>query len=141
MIGCLHVTRGKARVVTGLQCVGVLLCCLHMHGNRREGLESRVSPDRFGFVLLRVLLHRRTRIGSMLYLVLVVRTVDWDCCRRVCRVLLALTDDNRMIFATLLSQGCRHAITTSRVLRRRTTKSDRTDWASIPGLALGATRS
>ena len=34
VIRCLHVTRGEARVMTGLQCVGVLLCCLHVHGNR-----------------------------------------------------------------------------------------------------------
>jgi hypothetical protein len=141
MVRCLHIARGEARVMTGLQRVGVLLCGLHMSGDRRKGLEPGVSPVRFGFVLPRMLLHRRTRMGSMLYLVLVIGTADGYCCRRMCHVWLALTDDNRMVFAALLCQGCRNTVTTPRVFGRRATKSDRTNRTSIPGLALVATRS
>lgn len=105
--------------MTRLQSVGVLLCGLHGARRRREGLEARVSPDRFGlFLTLRHGLRRWERIGGgMIYLVRIFGAADWHGCGSVGGVWLVLVDDDGVVFAALLGQWSGDAVAAARVFR------------------------
>lgn len=137
-VGRLYVTSGESGIMSSLQSVGVLLRCLYVASGGRKGLESRVSPDRFGFGLGLVL--RMERMRSGMYLALIVRAANWHCRRGMCRVLLILSNYDGMVFTTLLGQRRGNAITAAGVLRRWTSKSCRTNRSAVPCLTLVATR-
>ena len=94
----------------------MLLRCLHVTSSGCKGLESRVSPDRFGFGVSLVL-RMWERMRSGMYLALIVRAANWHRRGGMGRIGLILCNDYRMVFTALLGQRRGNAVTAARVLR------------------------
>lgn len=138
----LNISMRKARIVTSLQSIGMLLRGLHVLWCRDERLKPRVRPRGLRLLLHDHLLLRHGRMRSVVYLLLVLifRPADCYCDGCVRWVWLVRIDDDWVVLAALLGKRRRNAIATAGVFGRWATKVCWSDRSSIPCLALVTAR-
>jgi len=114
----LNIAMREAWIMAGLQCIGVLLCGMHVLRYWNERLKPRVRPHGLRLLLRDHLLLRYRRMRGVVYLLLMLFLSATDRYRdkSLRRVWLVRVDDDRMVLAALLGKRSRDAVAAARVL-------------------------